>query len=78
MLVLAVSVCTSLHGTQSDIYMSVAITPLYKTWLYSSFTQVFWYSPVQCACASFPLCVCVCVCVWEGGIGGEGFKTHGV
>ena len=24
MLVLAVSVCTSLHGTQSDIYMSVA------------------------------------------------------
>jgi len=58
--VLVLAVCKPLHGTQSDIYMSVATTPLYKTWLYSLFTCILAFT---CSVCILYTCVCVCVCV---------------
>ena len=73
MLVLAV--CKPLHGTQSDIYMSVATTPLYKTWLYSLFTCILAFT---CSVCILYTCVCMRACVDEEARG-EGFdrSTHG-
>ena len=79
------AVCKPLHGTQSDIYMSVATTPLYKTWLYSLFTCILAFTcsvcilyTCVCMCPCVHACVCMRACVDEEARG-EGFdrSTHG-